>query len=118
MNKRPRHRTRWIVATVTIATVGTLVAVGYWLYTTHVRDRWAWRLADLDSNEIYLSGDSSGIEDGTVVKETRDHVVVKYSRPITDFTGTPSGEFDTVCYQFPFEFPFEEPDKFEKVPCP
>lgn len=115
VNKRPHHRTRWIVATVTVATVGTLVlAVGYSLYTTHVRDRWAWRLADLDSNEIYLSGDSSGIEDGTVVKESPGHVVVKYSRPIGDWMGTPSGEFDTVCYQFPFE----EPGEFTKVSCP
>jgi hypothetical protein len=113
VNNRPHHRTRWIVATVTVATVGTLVlAVGYPLYTT-VRDRWAWRLADLDSNEIYLSRDSSGIEDGTVVEESRDHVVVEYSRPIADFTGKPSGELDTVCYRFPFE----EPGEFTKVPC-
>ncbi|MFI2364377.1 hypothetical protein [Promicromonospora sp. NPDC019610] len=96
-----------------VVIAGTLAVIGgHYIYTT-MQDRWAWRLADLDANEIYLSGDSSDIEDGTVVEESMDYVVVKYSREI-DWIGTPTGEFDTVCYRFAFE----NPGEFTKVSCP
>lgn len=114
MTAEHRHRTRWIVAAVVIATVVVpLVALGASGYDT-AQDRWAWRLADLDRNELHLRPVPASIEDGTVVEESSGHVVVKYSRELTNWMGGYTGEVESICYQFSFA----DPDDFHEVPCP
>ena len=114
MSDRPRHLSGWIIAIVLLATVGVpLVAVGHGIYTT-AQDRWAWRLADLDRNELNLLPVPGSIEDGTVVKESSGYVVVKYSREIRGWFDTYTGELETVCYRFPYQ----DPNAFRKVQCP
>ncbi|MFI2366325.1 hypothetical protein [Promicromonospora sp. NPDC019610] len=114
MTAEPRHRLRWIVAAVVVATVVVpLVALGTSGYDT-AQDRWAWRLADLDRNELHLSPHAKAIEDGTVVEESSGHVVVRYSRDIRDWMGGYTGKVESVCYQFSFA----DPDDFHEVACP
>lgn len=113
MTSKPRGRTPWIVAAVLTAAVVVLVALGMAAFDT-AQDRWAWRLADLDRNELHLSPHPDAIEDGTVVQESASDVVVEYSREIQDWTGQPTGDADTVCYRFPLT----DPDRFREVSCP
>lgn len=113
MTAKPRYRTRWIVAAVLTAAVVLLVAIGMAAFDT-AQDRWAWRLADLDRNELHLSPRPEAIEDGTVVEESPSEIVVEYSRELTDWTGQPTGDADTVCYRFPLD----DPDNFSEAPCP
>ncbi len=113
MTASPRYRTRWVVTVVLTASIVLLVAIGMAAFDT-AQDRWAWRLADLDRNELHLLAVPESIEDGTVVEESSGHVVVEYSRELTDWMGTPTGEVETICYQFPFA----DPDDFREVSCP
>ncbi|GAA2235038.1 hypothetical protein GCM10010413_38320 [Promicromonospora sukumoe] len=113
MTASPRYRTRWIVTVVLAASIVLLVAFGMAAIDT-AQDRWAWRLADLDRNELHLSPRADAIEDGSVVDESPSALVVEYSRPVNDWTGQPTGEADTVCYRFPLA----DPDEFREVPCP
>ncbi|MEV0892515.1 hypothetical protein [Promicromonospora sp. NPDC050262] len=109
---RPRHRAGWIVAAVLTAAVVLLVAIGTAAFDT-AQDRWAWRLADLDRNELHLRAVPESIEDGTVVEESSGHVVVRYSREITNWMGGYTGEVESICYQFSFA----DPDDFYEVAC-
>ena len=89
-----------------------VVAVGYavWSHGPH----WAWRLADLDRNELHLGG-VADVEDGEVVRTDDESVVVRYTRPETDFFGTPTGEVgQEVCYRFSLR----DPDDFRRAVCP
>lgn len=114
MTDKPHHLRRWIITVVLLAAVGIpLVFVGHSLYTT-TQDRWAWRLADLDRNELHLRPVAESIEDGTVVKESSSYVVVRYSVEIRGWFNSYTGEFRSVCYHFPYQ----DPDAFRKVRCP
>ena len=113
MTASPRYRTRWVVTVVLTASVVLLVALGMAAVDT-AQDRWAWQLADLDRNELHLLAVPESIEDGTVVEESSGHVVVKYSRELTNWMGGYTGEVESICYQFSFA----DPDDFHEVPCP
>ncbi|WP_036961338.1 hypothetical protein [Promicromonospora kroppenstedtii] len=113
MTSKPRGRTPWVVVAALVAIVGLLVTLGASLSDT-AQDRWAWRLADLDRNELHLSPHPDAIEDGTVVQESASDVVVEYSREVQDWTGQPTRDPDTVCYRFPLA----DPDSFREVSCP
>ena len=113
MTSKPRSRARWMVVAVLVTGIGLLVALGASLFDG-AQDRWAWRLADQDRNELHLSPHPDAIEDGTVVQESASDVVVKYSRDVQDWSGQATGDGDTVCYRFPLN----DPDNFREVPCP
>ena len=113
MTSKPRSLAPWILVVGLVAGVGLLVALGASLFDG-AQDRWAWRLADLDRNELHLSPHPEAIEDGTVVQESASDVVVKYSRDVQDWSGQATGDADTVCYRFVLS----DPDDFQEVPCP
>lgn len=114
MTDRPRHLSRWIITLVVLATVGVpLVAVGHSLYIREQED-WAWSRAELDRDALNQMPISDSVTDGTVVKESSVHAVVKYTVEMTGWWDAPTGEFKSVC----FHFPYQDPDTFRKVPCP
>lgn len=97
-----------VVLVVVVAAAG--IARGVW----QQGPRWAWRLADLDRNELHLGG-VEDVEDGEVVAVDDDSVVVRYTRPELDLFGVGTGDVgQRVCYRFPLELP----DAFLRVTCP
>ena len=112
MSTKPR-RGAVAVVTLVVMVVGVVVAASahqVWQATP----RWAWRLADLDRNELHLGG-VDDVEDGAVVAQDTGTVTVRYTRPELDFFGQPTGDAGAeVCYLFPLD----EPDDFHRVGCP
>ena len=101
------------VVSLIVVMVGVVVATAArqaWLATP----RWAWRLADLDRNELHLGG-VDDVEDGEVVTQASESVTVRHTRPELDLFGQPKGDVGAeICYLFPLD----ELDDFHRVGCP
>ncbi|MFE6235840.1 hypothetical protein [Cellulosimicrobium sp. NPDC057862] len=105
-----KKRYRVMIVVVVVAVVAAGLARGIW----QNGPRWAWKLADLDRNELLLGG-VDDVEDGEVATVDDDSVVVRYTRPELDFFGVATGNVgQEVCYRFPLE----DPDAFRRVTCP
>jgi hypothetical protein len=106
------HKKRYgvVIVVVVVAVAAAGLARGIW----QSGPRWAWKLADLDRNELLLGG-VEDVEDGEVVTVDDDSVVVRYTRPELDFFGVATGNVgQEVCYRFPLD----DPDAFRRVTCP